>query len=170
MDERGLLWGRVTYEMMESYWPAVARRRRGGAVGHPRVGGQAGGQAEVRGAVDAKGLPVDELEILSAPPDEPRLVVPDVSEILRRAGIEGSVEPTARRAVLAAMRKATEKRLSGVTEEKRRRHYGHAASLVALCLACQRSPATLRWVESIRTEYRRFPALRAEIDRHLGKT
>ncbi|MGC4027304.1 MAG: dihydrofolate reductase family protein [Steroidobacteraceae bacterium] len=26
MDERGaILWGRVTYEMMESYWPAVAR-------------------------------------------------------------------------------------------------------------------------------------------------
>jgi len=30
MDEGGaMLWGRVTYEMMESYWPAVAR---GGAV------------------------------------------------------------------------------------------------------------------------------------------
>ncbi|MDZ7375858.1 MAG: dihydrofolate reductase family protein, partial [candidate division KSB1 bacterium] len=26
MDEAGaILWGRVTYEMMESYWPAVAR-------------------------------------------------------------------------------------------------------------------------------------------------
>ncbi len=26
MDERGaVLWGRVTYEMMEAYWPAVAR-------------------------------------------------------------------------------------------------------------------------------------------------
>lgn len=26
MDERGaMLWGRVTYEMMESYWPSVAR-------------------------------------------------------------------------------------------------------------------------------------------------
>ena len=26
MDESGaMLWGRVTYEMMESYWPAVAR-------------------------------------------------------------------------------------------------------------------------------------------------
>jgi dihydrofolate reductase len=27
MDESGaMLWGRVTYEMMESYWPSVARR------------------------------------------------------------------------------------------------------------------------------------------------
>jgi dihydrofolate reductase len=32
MDEAGaMLWGRVTYEMMESYWPAVAR----GAVDAP---------------------------------------------------------------------------------------------------------------------------------------
>src|SRR5215467_5204402 len=57
MDESGaMLWGRVTYEMMESYWPAVAR----GAASHARVGGQAGGQAAVRGVVDAQGLPVDE--------------------------------------------------------------------------------------------------------------
>ena len=54
LDERGaMLWGRVTYEMMEGYWPAVAR-------GDARVGGQAGGQAEVRGVLDAKGLPVDQ--------------------------------------------------------------------------------------------------------------
>ena len=33
MDESGaMLWGRVTYEMMESYWPAVAR----GDVAAPR--------------------------------------------------------------------------------------------------------------------------------------
>ncbi|MFO1149527.1 MAG: dihydrofolate reductase family protein [Alsobacter sp.] len=32
MDESGaMLWGRITYEMMESYWPAVAR----GDVGAP---------------------------------------------------------------------------------------------------------------------------------------
>src|SRR6267378_1030737 len=48
MDERGaMLWGRVTYEMMESYWPAVARgdeeappamRERAGPAGsHRRV-------------------------------------------------------------------------------------------------------------------------------------
>lgn len=34
MDESGaMLWGRVTYEMMESYWPAVAR----GEVDAPRA-------------------------------------------------------------------------------------------------------------------------------------
>ena len=30
MDESGaMLWGRVTYEMMESYWPAAPPSRRG---------------------------------------------------------------------------------------------------------------------------------------------
>src|SRR3954465_5836565 len=36
MDEGGaMLWGRVTYEMMESYWPAVAR---GDEEGPPAMG------------------------------------------------------------------------------------------------------------------------------------
>src|SRR5262247_93530 len=67
MDEGGaMLWGRVTYEMMESYWPGRPRRR-GGTAGDARVGGQAGRQAEVRGVLDAKGLPVDQ-----QPPHRPR--------------------------------------------------------------------------------------------------
>jgi hypothetical protein len=38
MDEGGaMLWGRVTYEMMESYWPAVAR-------GDEEAPGRAGAQ------------------------------------------------------------------------------------------------------------------------------
>ena len=34
--------------------------------------------------------------------------------------------------MLAAMRKAAEKRVEGVTKKKRRRHYDHAAQLVAV--------------------------------------
>jgi hypothetical protein len=61
MDEGGaMLWGRVTYEMMEGYWPAVARGDAEAPPGNARVGGQAGSQAEVRGVLDAKGLPVDQ--------------------------------------------------------------------------------------------------------------
>ena len=60
MDEGGaMLWGRVTYEMMESYWPAVASGDIEGTTRDSRMGGQAGGQTEVCGVVDAKGLPVD---------------------------------------------------------------------------------------------------------------
>ena len=40
MDESGaILWGRVTYEMMESYWPAGRTRRSGGTAADARVGG-----------------------------------------------------------------------------------------------------------------------------------
>jgi len=60
MDEGGaMLWGRVTYEMMESYWPAVAR----GAEEAPPAMGEWAVKleaAEVRGVVDAQGLPVDQ--------------------------------------------------------------------------------------------------------------
>ncbi len=68
------------------------------------------------------------------------------------------------------MRKAAENRTAGVTEHRRRRHYGHAAGLVAACLACDRSSEAARWVASIKAEHRRFPALRAELDRALGST
>src|ERR687895_1480859 len=43
MDEGGAMrWGRVTYEMMESYWPAVAR----GDEDAPPAGREGGGQTE----------------------------------------------------------------------------------------------------------------------------
>ncbi len=37
--------------------------------------------------------------------------------------------------MLRAMRRAAEKRLAGVTSKTRRRYYGHAAHLVAICEA-----------------------------------
>ena len=56
-----MLWGRVTYEMMESYWPAVAR---GDVEAPPAMREWAVKlevKPEVRAVVDAKGLaPVDQ--------------------------------------------------------------------------------------------------------------
>jgi hypothetical protein len=49
------------------------------------------------------GMDIEELELLTSEHDEPRLATPDVGDILRQAGIEGIRDPTARRAVLAAM-------------------------------------------------------------------
>ncbi len=47
MDEGGaMLWGRVTYEMMESYWPAVAR----GDVGEEKVPEYCGEAGVLRGS------------------------------------------------------------------------------------------------------------------------
>jgi len=108
----------------------------------------------------------DRIELLTADPDTPALPAPDMGDIVRLAGVDGIRDGGARRAVLAAMRDAAARRIAGVTEHKRRRHYGHAASLVAACLACDPSPETRRWVDDIRARHRRFSALRAELDRH----
>lgn len=62
----------------------------------------------------------------------------------------------------------TERRLAGVTENKRRRRYGHAAELVAICQALDPTPDTDRWVSGIRAEYRRYAALQQELAHHLG--
>jgi len=112
------------------------------------------------------GMDMGELEMPVSDRDEPREWTPEVGEILRNAGVDGLSDAKARKAVLAAMRRAAERRVAGVTEEKRRRHYGHAASLVATCVACDASPEASRWAARLREEYRRFSALRAELDQH----
>lgn len=98
----------------------------------------------------------------------PVLAAPGAEELLQVAGIESIVSAPSRRSVLAAMRAAAERRLAGLTGQKRRRHYGHAADLVAVCLRCDPSPETQGWVTMLETEHRRFPALRRELDRALN--
>lgn len=110
----------------------------------------------------------EETDLLGVDRDEPHLAMPELADLLRQAGVEHIADAEHRKAVLAAMRKTAEKRIAGVIEEKGRRHYGHAASLVAACVASDRSPASLRWAATIREERSRFPAFRAELDRHLG--
>jgi hypothetical protein len=62
-----------------------------------------------------------------------------------------------------AMRKAAEKRIAGVTEKKRRRYYGHAASLALVCAQLDRTADGMQWFADIRDEYRRYPALQREL-------
>ncbi len=115
-----------------------------------------------------RGMDIEELEAMTVDEDEPRLAAPDVDQLLEQAGIVSIPTPEARSAVVAGMRKAAESRLAGVTEQKRRRHYGHAADLVGACVSCAPSTDTARWVAALRAEHKRFPALRAELDRALG--
>lgn len=114
-------------------------------------------------------LDLQELDWTSGDGDQPRLAKTTVDEIVDLAGVVAPPTPTARSAMLRAMRQAAEKRLAGVTENKRRRHYGHAAELVAICQALAPTPDTDRWVSGIRAEYRRYPALQQELVRHLGR-
>ena len=64
------------------------------------------------------------------------------------------------------MRTAAENRIHGVTENKRRRTYAHAASLAAVCVALDPTRETTEWMASIRRQYRRYPALQREFKRH----
>jgi hypothetical protein len=114
-----------------------------------------------------RGMGVEELELMTRDQDEPHLAAPEIDQILKQAGADVMPDGKARQVVLESMRKAAERRVEGVTANQRRRHYGHAASLVAICAAIDPSPATAQWVTRLRDEHRRYPALRAELDRQV---
>ncbi|MEE9385022.1 MAG: hypothetical protein V3V08_16580 [Nannocystaceae bacterium] len=108
-----------------------------------------------------------DLDDLSSPADldEPRLLTPQIPALLEQAAVATPPDSKTRTAVFKAMRKTAEKRIEGVTENKRRRHYEHAASLAAACIVVDKTPAAAAWMASLRDEYRRFPALQREFNR-----
>lgn len=123
------------------------------------------------GGVELPGEPgrdLDELSLLSDR-DEPRLAMPEVIDLSRLAGIQSPTDPATREAVIKSLRTAVEKRIAGVTENKRRRHYGHAASLALACAQVDSSTAGTQWLEGIRDEYRRYPALQRELGGRRGR-
>jgi hypothetical protein len=99
--------------------------------------------------------------------DEPRLATPGVAEIFARLGLAEVTDPQERSTMLTAMKAAAEKRLTGIVENKRRRHYGHVAQLVAAVSGADPSKETATWVAGIRAKYRRYYALQEEFDGHL---
>lgn len=109
-----------------------------------------------------------DLDPSTAGQDEERLAAPEIEALVEHAGVEGVTDSTMRATVLAAMKEAAQNRIAGVTEQKRRRQYGHAADLVATCIACDGTRETMRWAAALKADYRRFPALRDELDRALG--
>jgi hypothetical protein len=112
-------------------------------------------------------MDIDDLKSLSLDPNEPCLPNPSVDEILDFAGLDAVKNDDERTVLTRAMQKAARKRIEGVTQHTRRRHYGHAASLTAACTAVDKSPGMSEWITAIRSEYRRFPALQREFDRYL---
>ena len=127
-----------------------------------------GGRRDPSATPSTHGTDLDELILATARKDEPCLRTPEVNELLRLAGIDGIADAATRSIVLDTMRRAAANRVEGVTAQKRRRHYGHAADLVGMCVACDPSAKTANWASALRSEYRRYPALRAELDRTLG--
>lgn len=94
-------------------------------------------------------------------PATPRLSEPTVADALRRAEVMANVAAAHRASALAAMKAAAVSRTEGVLGEKRRRHYEHAALLVACCVELEGAAdtrMTSAWAESIRARTSRYPA------------
>lgn len=63
---------------------------------------------------------------------------------------------------------AAERRVQGILENSRRRHYGHAALLVASCVAYapkRRTAEVLKWAIGLDEEHRRRHAFRTALAR-----
>ena len=127
----------------------------------------------------AKGVSVGVLEVLKQPPrslldvhleaeeGSTKLPTPAVLDVLERASVRANVAPKDRAAALDAMRTAASKRTDGVTGEKRRRHYDHAAMLVGCCVEAER-PGSAAWLEALRARTSRFPAYQEALRAALG--
>lgn len=84
-------------------------------------------------------------------------------DLLGRCGACGEIPAENVPAVLGAMRIAAEKRIRGVIRNKRRRYYGHAASLARACLQVEPGEETQAWFSGIEQTYRRYPAFQREL-------
>jgi hypothetical protein len=123
------------------------------------------------GGIELPGEPArdhDDLSLL-ADRDEHRLTTPEVAELIDLAGVRAPRDAATRGAIIKAMRTAAEKRIAGVTENKRRRHYGHAASLALACAEVDSSGESTKWLEGIREEFRRYSALQRELGGRSGR-
>ncbi|MEN0064118.1 MAG: hypothetical protein AAGA48_18345 [Myxococcota bacterium] len=95
-------------------------------------------------------------------PDAPQLGTPPLVVLLEVAGVAQPDDLATRSKIFSALRCAAEQRLVGVTENKRRRHYGHAALLAIACARVDGSPEGGAWLARLRDRYRRFSALQRE--------
>ena len=102
----------------------------------------------------------------------PKLSTPSIAELISQARPSARIDPKSRAAMLEAMRTAATKRVGGILGKKRRRHYGHAATLVACCLelapAVGRQEEVAAWVHDLRKHYSRFSAFQEELKRALA--
>jgi hypothetical protein len=99
---------------------------------------------------------------------KPRLTTPSVIALVQRSRPATALTDAHADAALDAMRVAAEKRVQGILEHSRRRQYGHAALLVASCVASapkRRRAELSRWATSLREQHRRRHAFRTELAR-----
>lgn len=99
---------------------------------------------------------------------EPRLTTPSIVTVIQGARPGIALTDPDRDAAIDAMRITAEKRVEGRLGNSRRRHYGHAALLVASCVAFapkSRAAEFLKWAMELRQQYWRRHAFREELAR-----
>jgi hypothetical protein len=106
-----------------------------------------------------------------APTEEehkPKLATPSIVALIQGARPAIALTEPDQDAAIDAMRIAAQKRTEGVLDNSRRQHYGHAALLVASCVAFapkSRASELLKWVTDLRQRYSRRHAVRQELAR-----
>ncbi len=99
---------------------------------------------------------------------KPKLLTPSIVALIQGARPGITLTDPARDAAIDAMCIAAQKRVDGILGNSRRQHYGHAALLVASCVACapnRRASELLRWATDLRQQYWRRHAFREELAR-----
>ena len=112
----------------------------------------------------------DPLESFAVPDGEhkPRLRTPSIVVLIQSVRPSIALTDPNRDAAIDAMRIAAEKRTEGILGNSRRQHYGHAALLVASCVAfapTKRASELLKWAADLRQRYSRRHAFREELAR-----
>jgi hypothetical protein len=114
----------------------------------------------------------DPLEMISAEDaaGRPRLETPSIVAVIQAVRPIIKLQAADRDALLDAMRVAAEKRVEAILDHSRRRHYGHAATLAAACIALApkgRRPEFITWITVLQQTYSRRSAFRQELRRAL---
>jgi hypothetical protein len=112
----------------------------------------------------------DPLESFAVPDEEhkPRLRTPSIVVLIQSVRPSIALTDPDRDAAIAAMCIAAAKRTEGILGNSRRQHYGHAARLVAACVAFapnRRAAELLRWATDLRQQSWRRHAFREELAR-----
>ena len=99
---------------------------------------------------------------------KPRLAAPSIVALIHDARPGIKMADAHRAVAITALRVAAEKRVEGILGNSRRQHYGHAALLVASCLAFApkgHEAELSTWFMELRQQYRRRSAFRQELTR-----
>jgi hypothetical protein len=104
--------------------------------------------------------------------ERPKLTTPSVAELILSVRPGASIEAEGRVAMLKAMQAAAALRVECILGNKRRRHYGHAAKLVACCLELApvvgKQKMVWEWVDEVRKKSWRFHAFQKELKSALA--